>query len=296
MQIGFHLGAHATDDERLIRTLANAPEALDTAGTHTPVPRAYRNALRDALIALKGRPADAATQQALLEAAARGARGEIRRLVFSYENFLALPESAITEKGFYPAAAEKLGPLAHLFPGAQVEFFLALRNPALLLSALAARQPGRSIEEILAGQAPESLRWGPVVARMAQAAQAAGAARLILWCHEDLPLVLPEVARAMGGLAEEVALPEEDRLLAEIMTAEGMARLRGYLAQHPPKTVEQRRKVLAAFLDKFARPEQLEEEVTLPGWDADLVARMTADYEADVLEIAALEGVTFIAP
>lgn len=122
------------------------------------------------------------------------------------------------------------------------------------------------------------------------------AARLILWCHEDLPLVLPEVARAMGGLAEEVALPGEDRLLDEIMTAEGLSRLRGYLAQHPPKTVEQRRKVLAAFLDKFVRPEQLEEEVTLPGWDADLVARMTEAYEADVLEIAALEGVTFIAP
>ena len=35
--------------------------------------------------------------------------------------------------------------------------------------ALAARQPGRDVADMLCGHEPEDLRWGPVVARMAEA-------------------------------------------------------------------------------------------------------------------------------
>lgn len=58
----------------------------------------------------------------------------------------------------------------------------------------------------------------------------------------------------------------------------------------------QRRKVVSAFLDKFALPDRIETEVAMPGWTEDLVAEMTALYEEDVHRIAQMENVTFLAP
>lgn len=295
MKLVFHLGAHATDDERLIRTLAANPEVMAAAQAHAPAPAVYRTALRDALIGLKGRPADPQTQATLQEACLRGSQGPVERLVFSYENFLALPDRAIGPTGLYPAAADKLAPLANLFPQAETEFHLALLNPAVLIAALYARQPGRDLTEMLAGHAPQALRWGPVIARMHEAAGRAGA-RLVLWCNEDLPLVFPEVLRAMAGIADPVSIPGEMQLVEEIMQPEGAKRLRTYVAQHPPQTVEQRRKVLLAFLDKFARPEALETDLPLPGWSSDLVAEISAAYDADVAEIARLDGLRLVTP
>lgn len=296
MQLAFHLGAHFTDEERLIRTLAGNSAVLAGARVHVPSPRAYRTALRDALLALKGRPADAETQAQLRETCVQGAIGPVERLVFSYENFLALPDRAITAAGLYPAAADKLAPLANLFPEAETEFHLALVNPAVLIAGLVARQPGRSYDEILSGQPPEALRWGPVVARMAGAVRALPRARLVVWCNEDLPLIFPEVLRSLGGIVPAIPLAGEDGLIETLMTDEGMRRMRSYVAQHPPQTVAQRRKVAMAFLDKFARPEALEAEIPLPGWTDELVARISTDYEADTAGIADLEGVSFIAP
>lgn len=295
MHLVFHLGAHATDDERLVRTLATNPQVMAAAKAHAPAPAAYRMALRDALIALKGRPADATTQATLRAACLRGARGPVDRLVFSYENFLALPERAIGPAGLYPAAADKLAPLANLFPQDRTEFHLGLLDPALLLTALAARQPGRDLTDMLCGHAPEDLRWGPVLARMAEAAAQVGAT-LVIWCNEDLPLIFPEVLRRMGGIAPEAALAGESGLVEEIMQPEGGKRLRAYMADHPPQTAEQRRKVLMAFLDKFARPEALLADVPLPGFTADLVAEIAARYAEDVAAIARLPGVTLITP
>ena len=295
MHLVFHVGAHATDDERLIRTLAANPEAMAKAAAHAPAPGVYRTALRDTLIALRGQPADEAMQQALRSACLRGLDTPVERLVFSYENFMALPNRAIGPSGLYPAAADKLPPLANLFPQARTEFFLGLINPAVLIGALLARQTGRSYAEMMAGHTPQALRWGPVVARMAQAARQAGAS-LVVWCNEDLPLILPEVLRAMSGVADATPLAGEMALVEDLMDPEGARRLRAYLAQHPPQTVAQRRKVVIAFMEKFARPEAMQTDLPLPGWTDDVVEEITALYEEDVAQIAALEGVRLIAP
>ena len=92
--------------------------------------------------------------------------------------------------------------------------------------------------------------------------------------------------RLMGGLD----------VVRRLMQPEGMKRLRAYLASHPPKTEIQRRRILSAFLDKYAIAEEVEEEIDLPGWTEDTVAELTQKYEADLDEIARLPGVNFIAP
>ena len=61
-------------------------------------------------------------------------------------------------------------------------------------------------------------------------------------------------------------------------------------------TEHQKRRAIAAFLDKYALEEEIEEELDMPGWTEELVERMTALYDADVEIIRAMPGVSLIAP
>ena len=61
-------------------------------------------------------------------------------------------------------------------------------------------------------------------------------------------------------------------------------------------TEMQKRRVISAFLDKFALEEEVEEEVDLAGWDDDLMADMTDVYDEDMLEVQRIPRVTLIAP
>jgi hypothetical protein len=119
---------------------------------------------------------------------------------------------------------------------------------------------------------------------------------LTIWCDEDTPLVWPEALRAVAGLPANIALEGEDDLLASLMSGEGMTRMRTYLDSHPPQTVTQRRKIVSAFLDKFALPERVDQDIVMPDWTADLVAEMTDLYDQDVARIAQMSDITFLAP
>ncbi|MFT3689703.1 hypothetical protein [Paenirhodobacter sp.] len=293
MQVAFHLGAYSTDADQLVRTLHENDRLLRRRGICLPDPIAFRGVLRDTLTALQGQPASAETSSALCDALAVEQADDLRRLVLSHGNFLAQPERIITAEGLYPLAAERIGPLANLFPDAQTEFHFALINPALLVMALVTRQHRRSYDEIMAGLSPTDLTWTPVVARMVEAAQGR---RLTIWCNEDMPLILPEVVRAMAGLAATDPLAGEFGMLEQIMTPEGLTRLRDYLASRPPHSVAQRRKVVTAFLESYSLPDARELDLPLPGWTDELVEDITQGYDADVARIAAMPGVTFLHP
>ena len=72
--------------------------------------------------------------------------------------------------------------------------------------------------------------------------------------------------------------------------------MRSYIDGHPPATILQRRKIVSAFLDKFALPERIDMDIEMPGWTAEMVEAMTMNYEQDVARIAAMADVTFITP
>ena len=98
------------------------------------------------------------------------------------------------------------------------------------------------------------------------------------------------------GLDANIRLKGGLDIVSKLMRQEGMQRLRSYLASHPPKTEIQRRRVLAAFLDKYAIEEEIEEEIDLPGWTEAIVSELTESYEDDLAEISRLPGVNFISP
>ncbi|MDP3339686.1 hypothetical protein [Frigidibacter sp.] len=291
MQVVYHLGAHSTDEERLVRGLLRAKGPLAAQGVIVPGPGRYRPVLRETMIKLKGAPASREVQEVLLDAVVDA--DHVERLVFSNELFICIPQKAITEGAFYPMAARKVAAMSNLFPDDECEFHMALRNPATLIPALLGRVKGLSYEEFMGSAEPMQIRWAPVVQRILAAAPGR---TLTLWCNEDTPLIWPEVLRSVAGVGPDFALAADTDVLATIMTEDGLKRLDSYLASHPPANVDQRRKIVSAFLSKFAKPEELEVEVALPGWTEDLVEEITEAYDHDVAEIAAMPGVRFLAP
>jgi hypothetical protein len=291
MEIAIHLGAHCTDEEALVRCLLRNRGLLGAQGIAIPGPARYRALLREASAQLAGQTASAETAQFLLDEIVEDEGA--RRCVLSYESFMAFPKWALGRNQFYPGATDRTAALAALFPGHAVEFHLALRNPATFLPALLERQKDRDYDEFIQGVDPLALRWSDLVERIRAASPGVP---LTVWCDEDTPLVWPDVLRILSGHPASLVLEDADTITAAIMSPEGFARMQAYLAAHPPQTAVLRRRIVSAFLDKYALPERIDMELDLPGWTADYVAALTAAYDADCARIARIPGVRFIAP
>lgn len=290
MRIVYHLGAHFTDEDRLLKCLSRNRDLLAQHDIAVPSSKRYRTLLRETAIRLKGATATVDEQALILEQIMEEERAD--RLILSWESFMSLPNWVLMGK-LYPAAGERTRAFTQIFPQIEAEFHLALRNPATFLPLLYDRLKPADYGSFLNGADPFDLRWSDVVEQILDANPDAP---LTVWCDEDTPLVWPEVLRAVSGLPEDIALEGEEDLLASLMSGEGMGRMRTYIEGHPPQNAMQRRRIVSAFLDKFALPERIDLEVEMPGWTDDTVADLTRAYEEDVARIAQMPEVTFIAP
>jgi hypothetical protein len=102
------------------------------------------------------------------------------------------------------------------------------------------------------------------------------------------------VLQAVSGHDDTAMLEDTDELLAGIMSPDGLARMRNYISTHPPQSMLQRRRIVSAFLDKFALPDRIEMQFDMPGWTEEMVQAMSAGYLDDIERIRAMPGVTFI--
>lgn len=290
MRIVYHLGAHFTDEERLVKCLQANRELLKAHSISVPPSKSYRALLRETAIRLKGEPATMDEQALILEQIMEEDRAD--RLILSWESFMSLP-AWVLKGTLYPAAGERTRAFTQIFPQIEAEFHLAIRNPATFLPLLYQRLKPDSYEDFLAGADIYALRWSSVIEQILEFNPGAP---LSVWCDEDTPLIWPEVLSTVSGLPEGTVLEGDDSLLAALMSGEGMARLNTYLQSHPPQTILQRRRVVSAFLDKFALPERIDMQVEMPGWTEEVVDYLTTLYEQDVMRIAAMPQVDFIAP
>lgn len=290
MRIVYHLGAHFTDDERLLRCLLKNRDVLMQHEIVVPGPKRYRTLLRETATKLKGQTASIDEQALILEQIME--EDHASRLILSWDSFLSLPNYVLKDK-LYPAAGERVRAFCQIFPEIEAEFHLAIRNPASFLPQLYEKLQTASYGEFLAGADPFDIYWSDVIERILENNPDAP---LTIWCDEHTPLVWPEVLRAVAGLPETAKLEGEDDLLESLMSGEGMTRMRAYMEKHPPATVMQRRRIVSAFLDKFALPDRVDQDIEMPGWTADMVAEMTALYEEDVARIAQMREITFLAP
>lgn len=289
MQIVYHLGVHATDEDRIIKTLLKNRAALALDGIVIPWPRHYRPILRELLARLNGAHASPDLQDALLDALMTEDRP--RRVVFAGENLLGLPQNVLGGGRLYPGAAGAAVALRNLFADQPVAFTFAIRNPATFLPTLFARAQPSALTDFLAGSDPERLRWSDMIAQLRAALPDCP---LTVWCDEDAPVLWPVILQAITGHAEDRQLEHLDDLLAPLLSEQGLADMRAFLAERPPASESHRRRAVASFLEKFARPEAMEVEIDMPGWTEDTVAAMTEAYDADMGRIGRMEGVRLL--
>ncbi len=292
MQVVYHIGAHVTDENRLLKCLLKNAERLRKRGAIVPAPGRYRRLIGESLGAVAGPAPDPQASGALLENIADD--DDIRRLVLSFEGFCAGPRQVFRNGMFYGRLGRRASALGKLFGNAEVEFHMATRNPATFVGALARRANAPDLDAILAETDPARIMWSDVVRQLQDACPKA---RIVIWCNEDAPIIWGDILHSLAGLPPEAGdiLGVYD-LLADLLTPDGFEHLKTHVDGHPITSPAHRHQVIEAFLDKFARPEQIEEDVEIPGWTEACVARATQAYHEDMEAISRMDGVETILP
>lgn len=282
MQVAFHLGAPCSGQDALYASLQRSREIL---------------ASHSVAIADPDEPSRAAGTPVTEGRVLRRFREEgVRRVLVCENCSQELPGFSSQPLGdglLYPLAGPQAEMLAMLFPeDVEIEFHVAVRSPATLLPTLICQ--GDPAATALAGDpgAMAGLSWADVIRRLRQAAPRA---LVVVWCDEDMPLIWPEVVERVAGISGTGDSGFLDRL-SQLLTEDGLERLRLYLSSHPPRDAEQRRMIVSSFLTRFGRPEAIEMELDLPGWTPESVAAISDAYDADVERIAAMENVELIQP
>lgn len=290
MEMVFHLGVHGTDGDRLLKTLLNNRDQLFREQAEVVPPSRHRSIFEEAMMALNGSPATDEMQQIMLDAMLESSAPE--RVIMSTPSLLGTPSRMVGAGGLYPNIGNRVAALANLFPDDQAEFFIAIRNPAVMLTKVLPQIQGGYMA-MMQGCHPEQLRWRDTIRRLVGAAQGR---RVVVWCHEDVPMIWPELLRLAGEIETDTALSGTLLYMHELLTKAGIEELRAALGGRDQMSIAQRRSICAEILQTAAKPGALEETISLPGWTQETVDMVTDNYRADAAEIAALPGIEFIMP
>ncbi len=292
MQVIFHIGAHCTGGDRLVRSLLKNRDVLAREGVAVPGPGRYRRTVSEAIKILRGAPAAAEAQDVLLEAVLDSDDAE--RVVLSNESFICMASKVLEHGELYPRI-EKSAWLRNAFPAAEVGFAIALRNMATFLPALYDTLGGDMLEPggFLSGTDPRDLMWADVIEGLRDANPGAA---ILVWCDEDSPILWSEIMRELCGLDATFPLDGGDDLIRHILSEEGNRKLEEAVSARIPESEAARRQIVGDLLMEHAAAEETEQEISLPGWTDELVAELTEGYDDDVATIARMPGVTLLAP
>ncbi len=119
MRIVYHLGAHCTDEERLVRCLLKNRAVLADQGIVVPSPTRYRKLLRDTAVQLKGATASIETQALVLEQIMDEDVAD--RLILSWDSFLSFPQWVIRGQ-MYAFAGERIRAFTQIFRKSRPSF------------------------------------------------------------------------------------------------------------------------------------------------------------------------------
>ena len=291
MQIVYHIGANCTDQDRLLKSVLKNAETFAAQGVKVPGPGKYRRLIRETIQKLDGIEPTPDTREILLDAILDDE--QCNRLVMSHGQFICIHRRVFEGGIFYALAEQKLVGLANLFPDDEIEIFLGMRDPATFIPAVFGDSPVNSHDTFMQGLDPAHVRWSDLIARIRAILPRA---TITTWCNEDTPLIWAQLIRELGGIDPLTKITGGFDLLSAIMSAEGMKKFVGYLKANPPQTETQKRRIIAAFLQKYALDEEVEDEVDMPGWTDEYVTHLTALYDEDIYRVERMEGVNFIAP
>jgi len=287
--IVYHLGAPFADNGKVTWSLRKDIKLLSELGTMLRRPKTYRTLLSDMITKLAGGKATIEDQKSLFSAIIK--QEDVDRLILSNSKFLGMPAWMFYRGTLYQNVENNISAIRNLFPDNPCELFLGIVNPASFIPTSFKAQTDKTYEEFLDGTDIISVNWSNVIARIQKACPECP---ITVWCNEDTPIVWPTVLREIAGFDSQTRLIGELDVIQEIISQEGFDRLTSYLDEHAELTEIQRRRIRAAFLEKFFINEAVEEEIDLPGWTEETVALISENYEEDIRNIEHMPGVNFI--
>ena len=292
MRILLHAGAHPTDEDKLFASLdANAP-LLAKQGIALPRVQSYRRPLRQAMMqVVKNQPAVTA-RQTLMYGMFQD-KTNIDAMILSLPVFFGSPKGSIHYDKFFPDAVKHLERFCQIFQQDQIEMFFSIRNPATFIPASMVAAQAPHMNDILKGSNYMALRWSELFARIHTALPQI---KITVWCDEDTPFIWSQLLRNFASVSRNQAMANGYAIFAQILTPEGFERFKGYMQKHPDMNPLQRRKVMYAFAQKFARKDVVEQDLHMTPWDQTTVDQLSEIYDHDVDRIAELPGVTLIEP
>ena len=184
MQVIVHTGAHATEEDRLLKSLLRNKEDFSKRGVAVPGPGKYRSLLKDCFSALKAGDPAADSRDVLWDAILD--EEDADRVVLSNPHFFGSQRSALQDDFLYPEAVQRMRYLQQLFPYDQIEIFMGLRNPAGFLPALLKKASNQRLHDVRKQTDPRQLRWSEMMGRLRQAVPDIA---ITVWCYEDMPMV-----------------------------------------------------------------------------------------------------------
>ncbi|MCC1481750.1 hypothetical protein [Roseibaca sp. Y0-43] len=280
--MAIHVGAHKTATSHLQHGFSKARGILRQKGVAYFGPELLRGKLP--MPRLAGKTTQPPT--ALLDAFHRN---RACKLVLSEENILGTTRSDMVAKGarFYPAAAPRLTRLMQAVGCQNATIYLSIRAPLAFLTSAHGQQQNAGrfdpMETYLAKIAPDALRWSDLVSRLGAVP---GVGRVVVWCYEDYPAIMPLVFDDMLGRGRGFELPERKRLVGT--SARALEHAQAVLQADPARDVtEVIREARALF------PKSDENPGPAP-FDADALAADLDRYTEDCARIASMANVTFL--
>jgi len=280
-----------TDDTRILKCLLPNRDMLAEMGTYVPPLHAYRGTFRDIILHAEDPDFIEIFHDSIMPPPAQAA--QIGRIVLTNQHFFGTPKMGVAKGVLYNAAVNRIYATMAALPDAELEFYFCIRDLASFLPEMMMAGNYESMQDMLGETQLGQIRWAEMIANLRNSFPFMP---MTIWCNEDLPFVWGEVIRDMAGLNPTAAFRGEFKLLTEIMAPEGLKRLEQYVEAQPNIPEAQKRRVIAAFLDKYAIDEAIHAELELPGWTEEIQDYLSAIYEEDVETIGQIPGVSLITP
>lgn len=291
MQVVIHAGVAFSDNDCLIETLLANAETLQQhriAPLNLAQGRQFVKVASDAMAS----GADPHAVQGQLEDVLPD-RAACDRAIVSSDKAFGPRRTAILHEQFYPLAGERTAFWDHVLGDDQLELFFGVMNPATFISKTLMSLPENRRKAVLDNTDISSLSW---LSTIEDLRDAAADVQVTLWANEDTPLIWGDILRALAGLPEDAALRHEYAFLASLLTDAGRSELAQLVHQIGPEDRDMLRNSLAHLFDEHADPAQIEEELDLPGWSADLIGAFSELYEQDMAKIRSMPGVRVLRP
>ncbi len=291
MKIAIHAGAAFTDEGRLMKLLKANAHIIDSYNGAVWGFRAYKKLFRPLLNAPQDQTVAATTRNAFEELTSK--KTGLERAVLSGVEYLGETPTTITDGQFYPMAGQRLAALEQFFDPDTVELFIGLRNPGSFISRVLMAMPQTDRQNLLDSTDLSGLTWMHLIDDIRDLAPGV---QITFWCNEDTPLIWGDIVRLVAGLPEDAPLIDEYAFLSSLVSDLGKHEIQLLAKDSAHEDRPTQRAALAEVFRKHALSEEIEEELDIPGWSADVADAFTELYEQDVAHLQDMQGIHFLKP